>query len=401
MPPTIDLPRLLAAELVLRDLTIPDLAKKAEVSARSLRRYIAGESPLPPDCANVVLNVLVRLDSFYFREVHGWLVRRSGATPMGDDRGVPVRAVMVDTVQVDLEVPEGQEATACAVVERLVGRPLKRRSLSGKGLASSASGGMRFWLDGRRLRVQGKPRLAHHGAAIRELRRNLTRYGSLPAKVTISRLDVAVDYAVHPSWILVQRPRVRTATRWESSEGGVTYYLGTRAKAEVFVRVYDAATLHQLPSPTTRVEVELKPRQPPTLLTLDELGGLLTSDESGPGRAFKHWMTPLYAVELTPLERALVAQGREEGMPWFKRKLAPKQRRVLNGALAKLQAARPLSSPDRVLGWLDGGSHPVFWLALADRLRADLSYSPEGFRWDGCEAEDHEILAYHFTRWVA
>lgn len=401
MHPTIDPPRLLAAELVLRDLTIPDLAKKAGISARSLRRYIAGESRLPGERANVVLNVLGRRDAFHYPEVHDWLVRRSGATPTGNDRGVPVRAVMVDTVLVDLEVPEGREVAVSAVVERLVGKPLQRRSLGGKGLASTASSGMRFWFDGRRLRVQSKPRLAHHGAAIRELRRTITGYGAHAATVTIPRLDVAVDYAAHPSWVLVQRPRVRTATRWESAEGGVTYYLGTRAKAEVFVRVYDAALLHRLPSPTTRVEVELKPKKPPTLLTIDELGGLLASDGSGPGRAFKHWMTPLYEVELTPLERALVAQGREEGMPWFKRQLAPKERRVLSEALAKLRAARPLSSPDRVLGWLDEASDPVFWLALAESLRADLSYSPDGYRWDGCEAEDHEILAASFPSWSA
>jgi hypothetical protein len=399
MRPAIDPPAMLEAELVFRRLSIPDLSKKTGISERSLRRYITGESPLPAKRAAAILDSLGNLASFHQWEVHEWLVIRSGATPTGDSRSVPVQEVKIDTVQVDLEVPADQEAAACVVVERLVGKPLLRRSLGGKGLASEASSRMRFWMahDGGRLRVQVLPWKEHHCAVVRELLRTLTKYGQIPIRVTFPRIDVAVDYAAHPSWIVVQRPRFRTASRWHSSEGGLTYYLGSRSKTEVLVRLYDAAVKHNLPAPRTRVEVELKPRRPPTPMTLDALGGLLAS--TGPGRAFAHWMTPLYAVELSPLERALVRQGREEGMPWFKRQLAPREKRVLVHALNKLRDAKPLCSPDRVLGWLDEHGHGGHWLALAEKLRADLFYSSNGHRWDSCDLEDHAVLDREFLNW--
>jgi transcriptional regulator with XRE-family HTH domain len=257
----------LRAELVLRQWTDRELARRVGKSHSTLGNYLRGERPFPDELLVEVLGALRAAGPFRIpglNEVSVIPIR--GVT----DSDILPGSARVDTVAVLVDVPlEDQVRLARWFThwKRASSQKARRRARGRWHQYRFADGGI----------------VAHHkvgrdasGWLLVEFRafdvEELNAFetiknfvapndASLVDRMRIARLDLAVDYPVHPTWLLLRRPGVRGYEHIVNRRGECSVALGSR-NSRWYLRCYDAAARHGLPGPMTRIEVELKPEIP-------------------------------------------------------------------------------------------------------------------------------------------
>ena len=255
----------LRAELALRQWTDRELARRVAKSHSTLGNYLRGERPFPDDLLVEVLATLREAGPFRLpglNEVSVIPIR--GSTDPDILPGSP----KVDTVAVLIDVPlDDQERLAQWFAmnwKRATSQKARRRARGRWGQYKFAAAGIVAH------RKVGK---AASGWLLVEFRafnsRELEAFetiknfvapvtGSLVRRMRVARLDLAVDYRVHPTWLLLRKPGVRGYEHIVNRRGECSVALGSR-RSRWYLRCYDVAARHGRPGPMTRIEVELKP----------------------------------------------------------------------------------------------------------------------------------------------
>lgn len=255
----------LRAELALRQWTDRELARRAGKSHSTLGNYLRGERPFPDDVLADVLGALRDAGPFRLpglNEVS--VIPTRGVTETGVLRGSP----RVDTVVVLIDVPfEDQSRLAWWFAKHW------RRATSGQARKRARGRWNRYRLGSGGIVAHRNVGKEPAGWLLVEFRAfdegELNDFDTIKHVVSpvactlvdrmrVERLDLAVDYPVHPTWLLLRKPGVRGYEHIVNRRGECSVALGSR-RSRWYLRCYDSAAKHGLPGPLTRIEVELKP----------------------------------------------------------------------------------------------------------------------------------------------
>lgn len=255
----------LRAELALRQWTDRELARRVAKSHSTLGNYLRGERPFPDDLLVEVLATLREAGPFRLpglNEVSVIPIR--GSTDPAILPGSP----KVDTVSVLIDVPlEYQRRLARWFAKhwnRATSQKARSRARGRWGQYKFADAGI---VAHRKVGKDASGWLLVEFRAFNkwelnafETIKNFVAHatGSLVLRMRVARLDLAVDYPVHPTWLLLRKPGVRGYEHIVNRRGECSVALGSR-RSRWYLRCYDAAAKHGLPGPMTRIEVELKP----------------------------------------------------------------------------------------------------------------------------------------------
>ncbi len=377
MRPDIDLGRMLNAELYARGTNPTRFAKNADIKGKTLRSYVAGDHPFPPDIAR---KLVVALDDepFVFPEVRDALVIRGRAPDLRKPpKLVEPEDIRVDTVVLTLDVdPSRRPEVSAILAEQLRERLSGKSRLHGYRDARHAAVGAKTvrahwnpsWSTRRWLRLQLAPWEPEHCRLLQRLLRcscERTPAGLLGCgpEVRFARLDVAVNYPVEPAWLLLYRPRARTDWTLESRDGMRTQYAGRLKDAELIVRLYDWARYHEQPGPVARIEAQRNFRRQISPEELDREESPFKNADLG----------DLYCPDLGIMETALLSWARDVGIHWVLKQLdkrSPSDAARLRSAIAKARASSRLESPTEILEWM--------WPYLVEVLRTRLFWHEVG-----------------------
>lgn len=355
MRPDIDLGRQLASELAGRGLNATKFAQECRVNARTMRSYVNGEFSIPPDVARELIVALDACGGFVHPAVRDALVIRG----RGPDLRTPPNQIepldlRVDTVVLTLEVDESRRAAVAAfLAAQLPPKRKDRYRLEGRVQLGDGGASIIVSWDGeqrgkaRRVRVQLAPWEPQHCRLLQRLLRcaALRSPGGLLAEgpvVRFARLDVAINYAAEPRWLLLHRPRASTYRMLESKDFQLTYYAGSRKGCDCLIRLYDHARHHKKPGPVARIEAELhfNPQISPVQL----------EDQKNPFRVVE--LGPLFCPELTFTQAALLHWAKDVGIRWAMKQLdqeCPTDAAQLKVALQKAADSPLLEAPSEIM----------------------------------------------------
>lgn len=432
---------LLRMELSGRGLNARKIAAHAGINDRTLRDHLRGTHPLPPASARALLAALAAHGPFLLPEAESELVIRadsygSQGPSLGNE--TPLRRVRVDTVWIVIDArPEERTALKEAVKKLFTNQGVKVREggivlrhrcgkvlANPRSVAPPAGSPTVAWADREWSRVtfqlapwRPEDRRTLHRVLRAVLVAQRAHGGRRHPDVTISRIDIASDYAVSPHWLLLNRPRARHCDKIVNGQGGVTWYFGKRARGVPLLRVYDGQARHgadaDFPTgPWTRIEAEFRP---PKAAPIGELAAMLHVMDPFPNFDVALRVTP----GLSLVDSALVDVARRLGYPYVRGQLPRPDRERLRAAWNRLRAS---DARVATIGALDGvphapgamssvwpapgrlsgrvvsakatGLHPAttgWWDYVAELARFQLLYDPdaeeqgEAMRWDDPE----------------
>jgi transcriptional regulator with XRE-family HTH domain len=329
----------LRAELALRNWTDRDLARRVGVAHSTLGNYLRGERPFPAEVLTAVLDALLAAGPFRVPGLAEVTVIPILGNPESD---ILPGSPRVDTVTVLIDVPIEDQPRAAAWLQHF-GRPAtstraRRRARGRWHKRAFAEGGIVAHRQ-----VGKKPRgwllvefRAFDDAELNgfETIKNLLSSAAcmMGDRMHVARLDLAVDYPVHPTWLLLRQPKVRNHELLVNRRGEGSIALGSR-DSRWYLRWYDAAAKHGLPGPLTRLEVELKPDAP---WTAKEVARLSDNPFS------ELYLGVLTAPDLTDEEVVQLQLARMLGVG-ARLKVLGRGRAVLDRAMAKAARAARLS----------------------------------------------------------
>ncbi len=255
----------LRVELALRQWTDRELARRVGKSHSTLGNYLRGERPFPDELLVEVLGVLRSAGPFRLPGLNEVSVIPARGVP---DADILSGSARVDTVAVLIDVPledqgwlawwfakHWKRATSVKSRKRAPGR-WNRYRLGTGGIVAHRNVGKEpaGWLL-----VEFRAFDEHELNAFETIKNRVSPITcSLVDRMRVERLDLAVDYPVHPTWLLLRKPGVRGYEHIVNRRGECSVALGSR-RSRWYLRCYDLAARHGLPGPMTRIEVELKP----------------------------------------------------------------------------------------------------------------------------------------------
>jgi transcriptional regulator with XRE-family HTH domain len=258
----------LRAELAIRQWTDRELARRVGKSHSTVGNYLRGERPFPDDLLADVLAVLLEAGPFHVPGLaQVSVIPTRGSTWPAALAG----STSVDTVTVVIDVPLGDQMEISSWLDshwrRATSQKDRRRSRRRWHQYRFGDGGI---VSHHRVGMNPAGWLLVEFRAFDDDERNgfdtiknflpRTDY-TLVDRMRVVRLDIAVDYPVHPTWLLLRRPGVRGHENIVNRRGECSVALGSRS-SRWYLRCYDRAAKHKLPGPLTRIEVELKPETP-------------------------------------------------------------------------------------------------------------------------------------------
>ncbi len=255
----------LRVELALRQWTDRELARRVGKSHSTLGNYLRGERPFPDELLVEVLGALRSAGPFRLPGLNEVSVIPSrGST----DPDILPGSAKVDTVTVVIDVPlEDQGWLARWFMKNWKRASSQKARRRARGRWSQYKFGHAGIVAHHKVgRGESGWLLIEFGAfnrreldAFETIKNRLSWTAcSLVDRMRVERLDLAVDYPVHPTWLLLRKPGVRGYEHIVNRRGECSVALGSR-RSRWYLRCYDLAARHGLPGPMTRIEVELKP----------------------------------------------------------------------------------------------------------------------------------------------
>jgi|GEM_PF-5711929 len=342
----------LRAELAFRQITYRELGRRIGKAHSSLGNYLRGEREFPPEVLSEILALLHSEGRFLIPGLAETGVIPTLDAPPGyptlDTSPYrfprPYGNAWIDTLWVNIDIPvEWQEPVHRHLQAKYTnaGRrhpaarqgdtdayrlsPWKPVGAERKKAAPIVSHrkigrGEKDWM-----RVQFKMTDPAQVAAYWKLADPLL-FRRRAGCVRLKRIDFCVDYPVEPMRLVLQRPRARIYEWMTSFQGAHSIGIGRRGGPGVYLRCYDAAHVHDLPGPLTRVEVELRPDA--ALTWADFRSGFKNPFEA-------LWVGTLTAPTLTSREVILLQQARVSGLTAFRKMLGSRERSEFDDAITK------------------------------------------------------------------
>ena len=352
---THSLAEMLRMELAARCMSWRDLGKLVGKSHSTLGNYLRGAREFPPELLANILAVLRNLGPFCVPGLeHTAVIPTLDALPEYPNLEItphgfpmPYGLAGIDTLWVNFDIPEDRQQEVHEHL-RAVHQELRvRRGMRGGDEAVFA---LSPWEPVGAERKSTAPIVSHRkvGRSPKDWMRvqfsnlrldqaqayfrldRVIRNGDPLVAVRLKRIDFCVDYPVDPRWLVFSRPRARTY-EWMTSFAGVHGIgIGRRGGPGLYLRCYNAAVVHQLPGPLTRIEIEWTPER-----------GLTWADfaQDFQNPFDRVWVGTLTAPDLTSREILYLQQSRVSGLPAYRKTLERSDRLVLDSAIEKASTA--------------------------------------------------------------